>query len=114
MGTKGREMGNERDLSHIQRRINYLRSELYNYDKYFRDPQKDGDIATHAKWAIDADDCQKELNELEYLLDLHERMNRPAPIRSWQIIIMAVSTGLAVIVAGYSLYLAAMAMAVHP
>lgn len=79
-------MGNEayRRFSAVDRRISYLRQELYTYDKFLRNPSEKGDIAASAKWAIDAEDCQKELDELTYLRDLAESINSPSSITKWQ------------------------------
>ena len=106
-------MGNEHkthDVSGIERRINYLRNELYTYDKFLRNPASDADIAAHAKWAIDAEDCQKELEQLQYLMSLHDRLTRPTAMAAWQVTIIVVSVVLAFFVALTSLYVA---LAVH-
>jgi hypothetical protein len=94
----------QRDLSSILRRTNFLRMELYNYEKFFRNPQNETDIATHAKWAVDADDYQRELDQLDYLLGLHDKLTRPATVAPWQLVIILVSVTLAIIVASIALY----------
>lgn len=58
------------DLPAVRRRLNYLRQELYTYDRFLRNPTESQDMAHQAKWAIDSADHQAEIEELEYLLDL--------------------------------------------
>lgn len=100
-------MSNERTkFPATDRRINYLRQELYTYDKFFRDPSSDTDVGKHAKFAIDADDHQKELDELMYLRDLAEKTERPTGIKRWQAGLIAFYATTALAVAALSLWLA--------
>lgn len=89
----------------VERRINYLRQELYNYDKYFRDPSNDIDVAKHAKFAIDANDCEEELSELMHLLKLAERVNGHACIRGWQAMLVVACSAMALIFALLAIWL---------
>jgi len=96
----------EHKFPSVDRRINYLRQELYTYDKYLRNPTKDGDMATSAKWAIDADDYSKELDELTYLRNLAADAQRPSSMTRWQAALITVSSVIAITIAGLSLYIA--------
>ena len=86
------------------RRLNYLRQELYTYDKFFRDPTAPGDVAASAKFAIDADDHQKELEELMYLRELADKAMRPKSLKSWQAALLAFYATLAMVMAALSLW----------
>lgn len=89
----------------VDRRIRYLQQEIYNYDKFLRHPAGDTDMATQAKFAADADDNQRELDELMTLRELAERAKEPTTITTWQAAIMATFSGLALTVAIASIYL---------
>lgn len=97
----------DRDFSAIDRRINFLRQELYSYDKYLRHPTGDVDMATQAKFAADADDYQMELDELIYLRGLAEKARQPSSVALWQAILLAFFTSAALVIAVFSLVLAA-------
>ena len=105
------EMGNVgsvHDLSAIDRRINYLQQELYTYDKFLRNPQAPGanDMGAQAKFAIDAQGNQEELEQLMYLRSLATAMNKPTTIKTWQVALMAFYSTIAVLIAVLSLWLA--------
>lgn len=100
-------MNGERDHRQFQatkRRIYYLHQELYNYDRFLRNPQgSDNDMAHSAKWAIDASDHEAELRELEYLLELAQRERRPVP--PWLLVLLMVLTGLSMLTAVWAIWL---------
>jgi hypothetical protein len=103
-------MGNEShksDFSAIDRRINYLQQELYTYDKFLRNPQAPGatDMGAQAKFAIDANDHQKELDELMYLRELAEKATQPNSLKTWQALILVFYSTMAIAIAGLSLWL---------
>lgn len=89
----------------VERRINYLRQELYNYDKYFRDPSNDIEVGKHAKFAIDASDHQVELSELMHLLKLAEKANRQTSFKQWQVMLVVIYSTLALIFALVAIWL---------
>lgn len=89
----------------VDRRIRFLQQEIYNYDKFLRNPAGQTDMATQAKFAADADDYQTELDELMTLRDLADKANTPTTIAAWQAAIMATFSGVALIVAVASIYL---------
>jgi len=97
----------ERDYSAIDRRINFLRQELYSYDKYLRHPAGEVDMATQAKFAADADDYQLELDDLIYLRGLAEKARQPSGVALWQAMLLAFFSSAALLVAVLSLFLAA-------
>lgn len=98
-------MSDERTkFSATDRRINYLRQELYTYDKFLRNPTSSGDVASSAKFAIDADDYQKELDELMYLRELAEKATRPKSLKTWQAVLLAFYATLAMAMAALSLW----------
>ena len=90
--------GNGKKFPQTDRRINYLRTEIYNYDKYLRNPSSQ-DMASSAKWAIDVDDNQRELDELMYLRDFAEKANKPTNIKVWQAIGLAAYTTISLAIA---------------
>ena len=103
-------MGNEShksDFSAIDRRINYLQQELYTYDKFLRNPQSPGanDMGAQAKFAIDAQGNQEELEQLMYLRSLATVANKPTGIKAWQAIILVFYSTMALAIAGLSLWL---------
>lgn len=101
-------MGNEShksDFSAVDRRINYLQQELYTYDKYLRNPQSQGDLGAQAKFAIDAQGNQEELEQLMYLRSLATVANKPTGIRTWQALILVFYCTIAVVFAGVALWL---------
>lgn len=99
--------GSVRDLSRVYRRIDFLRSELYNYDKFLRNPQAPGnEVGAQMKFAIDAQANQEELEQLLYLCSLAEAMNKPTTIKTWQVALMAFYSTIAVLIAVLSLWLA--------
>ena len=103
-------MGNEShksDFSAIDRRINYLQQELYTYDKFLRNPQSPGanDMGAQAKFAIDAQGNQEELEQLMYLRSLATVANKPTGIKAWQAIILVFYSTMAIAIAGLSLWL---------
>ena len=99
--------GSVRDLSMVYRHIDFLRSELYNYDKFLRNPQAPGatDMGAQAKFAIDAQGNQEELEQLMYLRSLATAMNKPTTIKTWQVALMAFYSTFAVLIAVLSLWL---------
>ena len=97
----------ERDFSAIDRRMNFLRQELYSYDKYLRHPAGDVDMATQAKFAADADDYQMELDDLMYLRGLVDKARQPSGVALWQAILLAFFSSAALLVAVMSLFVAA-------
>ena len=103
-------MGNEShksDFSAVDRRINYLQQELYTYDKFLRNPQAPGanDMGAQAKFAIDAQGNQEELEQLMYLRSLETVANKPTGIKAWQAMILVFYCTIAVLIAGLSLWL---------
>ena len=103
-------MGNEShksDFSAVDRRINYLQQELYTYDKFLRNPQAPGanDMGAQAKFAIDAQGNQEELEQLMYLRSLATVANKPTGIKAWQVLILVFYCTIAVLIAGLSLWL---------
>lgn len=103
-------MGNEShksDFSAIDRRINYLQQELYTYDKFLRNPQAPGanDMGAQAKFAIDAQGNQEELEQLMYLRSLATAMNKPTTIKTWQVALMVFYSTIAVLIVVLSLWL---------
>ena len=103
-------MGNEShksDFSAIDRRINYLQQELYTYDKFLRNPQSPGanDMGAQAKFAIDAQGNQEELEQLMYLRSLATVANKSTGIKAWQAIILVFYSTMALAIAGWSLWL---------
>ena len=103
-------MGNEShksDFSAIDRRINYLQQELYTYDKFLRNPQSPGanDMGAQAKFAIDAQGNQEELEQLMYLRSLATVANKPTGIKAWQAMILVFYSTMAIAIAGLSLWL---------
>ena len=103
-------MGNEShksDFSAVDRRINYLQQELYTYDKFLRNPQAPGanDMGAQAKFAIDAQGNQEELEQLMYLRSLATVANKPTGIKAWQAIILVFYSTMALAIAGLSLWL---------
>ncbi len=103
-------MGNEShksDFSAIDRRINYLQQELYTYDKFLRNPQSPGanDMGAQAKFAIDAQGNQEELEQLMYLRSLATVANKPTGIKAWQALILVFYSTMAIAIAGLSLWL---------
>lgn len=95
------------DLSAIDRRINYLQQELYTYDKFLRNPQSPGanDMGAQAKFAIDAQGNQEELEQLMYLRSLATVANKPTGIKAWQAMILVFYSTIAVLIAVLSLWL---------
>lgn len=95
------------DLSAIDRRINYLQQELYTYDKFLRNPQAPGanDMGAQAKFAIDAQGNQEELEQLMYLRSLATAANKPTGIKAWQALILVFYSTMAIAIAGLSLWL---------
>jgi hypothetical protein len=100
-------VGSVHDLSAIDRRINYLQQELYTYDKFLRNPQAPGanDMGAQAKFAIDAQGNQEELEQLMYLRSLATVANKPTGIKAWQALILVFYCTIAVLIAGLSLWL---------
>ena len=103
-------MGNEShksDFSAVDRRINYLQQELYTYDKFLRNPQSPGanDMGAQAKFAIDAQGNQEELEQLMYLRSLATVANKPTGIKAWQALILVFYSTMAIAIAGLSLWL---------
>ena len=103
-------MGNEShesDFSAVDRRINYLQQELYTYDKFLRNPQAPGanDMGAQAKFAIDAQGNQEELEQLMHLRSLATVANKPTGIKAWQALILVFYSTIAVLIAGLSLWL---------
>ena len=100
-------VGNVHDLSAIDRRINYLQQELYTYDKFLRNPQAPGanDMGAQAKFAIDAQGNQEELEQLMYLRSLATVANKPTGIKAWQALILVFYSTMAIAIAGLSLWL---------
>ena len=103
-------MGNEShksDFSAIDRRINYLQQELYTYDKFLRNPQSPGanDMGAQAKFAIDAQGNQEELEQLMHLRSLATVANKPTGIKAWQALILVFYSTMAIAIAGLSLWL---------
>jgi hypothetical protein len=103
-------MGNEShksDFSAVDRRINYLQQELYTYDKFLRNPQAPGanDMGAQAKFAIDAQGNQEELEQLMYLRSLATVANKPTGIKAWQALILVFYCTIAVVFAGVALWL---------
>ena len=96
--------GNDKKFPATDRRINYLRQEIYNYDKYLRTPSSQ-DMASSAKWAIDVDDNQRELDELMYLRDFADKANKPTGIKIWQAIVLAVYTTISLAIAVMAFWL---------
>jgi hypothetical protein len=101
-------MGNEthKRFSAVDRRISYLRQELYTYDKFLRNPSEKGDVGASAKWAIDADDYQRELDELSYLRDVVDGASKPSPMTRWQAGLILFFASVAIGIAVLSLYVA--------
>lgn len=103
-------MGNEShksDFSAVDRRINYLQQDLYTYDKFLRNPQAPGanDMGAQAKFAIDAQGNQEELEQLMYLRSLATVANKPTGIKAWQALILVFYCTIAVVFAGVALWL---------
>lgn len=103
-------MGNEShksDFSAVDRRINYLQQELYTYDKFLRNSQAPGanDMGAQAKFAIDAQGNQEELEQLMYLRSLATVANKPTGIKAWQALILVFYCTIAVVFAGVALWL---------
>ena len=103
-------MGNEShesDFSAVDRRINYLQQELYTYDKFLRNPQAPGanDMGAQAKFAIDAQGNQEELEQLMHLRSLATVANKPTGIKVWQALILVFYSTIAVLIAVLSLWL---------
>lgn len=95
-------MNNEiRDLSAVDRRINYLRQELYTYDKYLRNPGA-SNLAEQAVQTINAQDNQDELEQLVYLRGLVEHANRATSIKAWQAVVLAFYCTISILIAGLS------------
>lgn len=103
MGNEGDRMSN--DYRAVDRRIRFLQQEIYNYDKFLRNPSSQTDMATQAKFAADADDYQTELDELMTLRELADKATRPTTIATWQAAIIAAFSGIALAVAVASIYL---------
>lgn len=100
-------VGSTHDLSAIDRRINYLQQELYTYDKFLRNPQSPSanDMGAQAKFAIDAQGNQEELEQLMYLRSLATAANKPTGIKAWQALILVFYSTMAMAIAGLSLWL---------
>ena len=96
-------MGNE--YRAVDRRIRFLQQEVYNYDKFLRHPVGEVDMATQAKFAADADDNIKELEELMTLRELADKAKQPTGIAMWQAAIMATFSAVALAVAVASIFL---------
>jgi hypothetical protein len=96
-------MGN--DYKAVDRHIWYLQQEIYNYDKFLRHPVGEVDMATQAKFAADADDNVKLLEELMTLRELADKAKQPTGIATWQAALMATFSGIALAVAVASIYL---------
>ena len=109
-GNEGKhgKMGNDtqKRFPAIDRRISYLRQELYTYDKFLRNPDEKSDVGASAKWAIDADDYQRELDELTYLRDMVDGANMPSPMTKWQAGLILFFASVAVGIAVLSLFIA--------
>lgn len=88
----------------VDRRINYLRQELYSYDKFLRHPGDNADMATQAKFAMDADDYPQELDELMTLRELADKAKQPTGIATWQAAILAGFSAISLALAVASIY----------
>lgn len=96
------------DFSSVDRRINYLRNEIYTYDKFLRNPtQGQTDMATQAKFAMDADDYQQELDELVTLREIADKAKQPTSIKTWQAALLAFYSTVAIVIAVLSLWMVA-------
>ena len=96
----------KRTLSAIDRRINYLRQELYTYDRYMRNPTGQVDMTGQAALAINAHDHQEELDQLLYLIGFVEQFDKPAGIKTCQALILVFYCTASVLIATVSLFLA--------
>lgn len=96
-------MGNE--YRAVDRRIRFLQQEVYNYDKFLRHPAGDVDMATQAKFAAEADDNIKELEELMMLREIADKARQPTGIAKWQAAVMGSFSIVALAIAVASIYL---------
>lgn len=102
------------DFSAVDRRIEYLRRKLYEYDDTGRmDAQLNPQVAVQR--SIDVRDYQEELEQLMFLRGLPAQVAAQAAIKAreptsiplWQVALVAFSSLLALAVAILSLWLAA-------
>ena len=96
-------MGNE--YRAVDRRIRFLQQEVYTYDKFLRHPAGEVDMATQAKFAADADDNLKELEELMTLRELADKAKQPTGIAMWQAAMTGSFALVALVLAVASIYL---------
>lgn len=100
-------MSNEKRLNfpYSDRRANFLRQELYNHDRYLRNPQTGSDPAMQVKFSIDAEDYQNELEEIVYMRSFIDKATQPTGIQNWQALILVFYTTVGLIIAALSLWL---------
>lgn len=97
------------DFSAVDRRIEYLRRKLYEYDDTGRlDAQLNPQVAIQR--SIDQRDYQEELEQLLYLRGLTGRVAERAvadtSIKAWQALLLIFFSVLAVMIASLALWMA--------
>jgi hypothetical protein len=90
---------------HLDRRANYLRQELYEHDKYWRNPPAGSDPVMQIKFSNDAEDHQAELDELMYLRSFADKASRPTGIKTWQAVVLAFYTTISLVLAAVSFWM---------
>ncbi len=84
-----------REFPALLRRKRYLEQELYTYDKYLRNPESN--MTGQAGMAINADQQQEELDEIDFLLRLFERLTNGFHLSrgQWLLMVLVVLVALA-------------------
>ena len=96
------------DLSAVDRRIEYLRRKIYEYDDTGRmDAQLNPQAAIQK--SIDQRDYQEELEQLMYLrslpAQLAKRANENTSIKAWQAALLVMFSTVAVVIASVALWM---------
>jgi hypothetical protein len=65
-------MSEAKEFTALRRRKRYLEQELYTYDKYLRNHPED--VTAQTRMALDAQDFNDELNEIEFMLRYFDRI----------------------------------------
>lgn len=92
------------DFSAVDRRIEYLKRKLYEYDSFGRTDAQLNPASALQK-SIDQNAYQDELTELMTLRELADKARQPTGIATWQAAVIATFSGVAIAMATASIYL---------
>lgn len=91
----------EKSLSAVRRRLHYLRQEIYDYERHYRNVE--GPDSTHLRDLVE--DSRSEEAELSFLIELYESQHmRRRDVPSWMLLTVTVVAALSLVLAAVALW----------